>query len=237
MSIEQRESVDGSLTLFNTQYQESYHNLADGAKTETLLKHIMPPIWCQNLLERDKICILDMCFGLGYNTFWTIWKYLSLNYQGKIEIFSPEKDKALVEALLCFPYPQELMVLDGVPIQEILKSLQSKGEFEHRQWRVEVFWGDACQYVHFFQKQSFDIIYQDAFSPAKNPELWSAEYFQQISSLLKDDGVITTYSQKASVRDILKQLNLYVYEIKHQGIRNSRIISKTPLDYEFLHQK
>ncbi|WP_034583437.1 tRNA (5-methylaminomethyl-2-thiouridine)(34)-methyltransferase MnmD, partial [Helicobacter pametensis] len=223
MNIEKRLSADGSYTLFNTDYEESYHSLRDGAVQETLCKHIGPPLRCLDLFLRPKIRILDICFGLGYNSFFTIWHYLSNGYQGEIEIYSPEKDGGIFEKLLQLTYPQDIAFLDGVEIKKILLSLWKHGVYTQNQWKIECFIGDALEYLECFEIGFFDVIYQDAFSPDKNPELWSDRYFCRLFALLRENGIITTYSQKRSVRDAAERAGFAIYEIAHEGMRQSRV--------------
>lgn len=230
-------SEDGSFTLFNVEYQESYHSLRDGAVRETMQKHVLPPIQYLDLLKRPKISILDICFGLGYNSFFSVFYYLKMGYKGELEIYSPEKDCDLLPDLFKLIYPQEVSLLDGEKITDVLEGLKQKSVYAKNRWRIECFWGNALEYLNHFEEGFFDVVYQDAFSPDKNPELWSKEYFQRLTKLVKDNGIITTYSQKSSVKNILKELGFYVYELKHEEIRNSRIFVKNELISPFLIKK
>ena len=70
---EQKEIVttnDGTFTLYSKEFDECYHSTKDGALNESLNKHIIPAF---NLApKKDKITILDICYGLGYNTLSTL---------------------------------------------------------------------------------------------------------------------------------------------------------------------
>ena len=57
---------DGSVGLYNNEYDDIYHS-ADGALTEAYEKFIYP-IDFSNLLKKEKICVLDICYGIGYNS-------------------------------------------------------------------------------------------------------------------------------------------------------------------------
>ncbi len=48
------------------EFDESYHSQKDGALRESLEKHIIPAFKFSK--DRDEITILDIGFGLGYNT-------------------------------------------------------------------------------------------------------------------------------------------------------------------------
>lgn len=78
-----------------------------------------------------------------------------------------------------------------------------------------------------FEKKeaSFDIVYQDAFSPKKNPELWTLEYFSDIKRLLAKKAVITTYSKATPVRLALYELGFNLYEHPRGSVRGGTIAS------------
>ena len=62
---------DNSFTFFNEEFQEHYHSIS-GALEEANKKFIEP------LELKDGMTILDICFGLGYNTLAAIEKYKNL---------------------------------------------------------------------------------------------------------------------------------------------------------------
>lgn len=233
MSIEL--SADGSYTLFNQEYQESYHSLKDGAVKETLYKHISPAF--EYAKTQGRIRVLDICFGLGYNSFFTLKHFLSQSNANQLEIYSPEKDEALLKSLADFSYPNEIKNFGEQTIQEILKALNEKGAYLTAQYKIECFIGDAITYIEQFENDFFDIVYQDAFSPKKNPELWSEEYFALLYSKMSQNAVVTTYSQSSFVRDNAKKAGFFVYEITQEETRNSRIFSKKELNCNKLKQK
>lgn len=237
MNIRESISADGSYTLFNENYQENYHSLKDGAINETMQKHVLPPLNYLDLMSRPKIRILDICFGLGYNSFFTIYALLLRQYCGEIEIYSPEKDSEIFAKLLKMTYPREILTLDGVELKRILSILKDRGKYSQNQWKIQCYMGEALEYLKKFDFGFFDVIYQDAFSPQKNPELWNEEYFSKLFALLKDDGMVTTYSQSRQVSDIVKKTGFYVYEIQQKEVRNSRLFAKKEINLPFLVKK
>ncbi len=48
--------------------------------------------------------------------------------------------------------------------------------------------------------ETCDAIYFDPYSPETNPELWTANFFQQAHNYLKPGGTLTSYCVKSSVR-------------------------------------
>lgn len=207
---------DGSLTLYSEKFQQHYHSVKEGAFNESLKKHIIPAL--QYHKEKNTITILDICFGLGYNTLATLY-YLQKNTQDKkIAIFSPELDPDLIRNMKDFEFPVEFL-----PLQPVIQALAKNFYYEDARWKIELFVGDARHYLDILSKKNitFDIVYQDPFSSDINRSLWTQEYFQQIKNLLSDDAIITTYSIATPIRLSLYNNNLEIYE--HQPENSNKI--------------
>ncbi len=63
-------------------------------------------------------------------------------------------------------------------------------------------------------KKEYDLIFLDAFTPAKAPMLWSVQFFELLSQHLSFDGYILTYSKSARVYSAMLKNNLYIGHIK-----------------------
>lgn len=215
---------DGSLTIYNEDFDECYHSLTDGAYTETLNKHILPPLIFTELFHKANLRVLDICFGLGYNSFATISHYLNVGYRGRLEIFSPEKDAHIFDKLATFEYPKEMK---NINIDEMIRDLKNTGQISpFSNINLEVFLGDAKEYLSRFKPNSVDIIYQDPFSPHKNQELWDEEYFGILFEIASEDAMITTYSTRESIRKIAKKVGFFAYEYKTNFTRKSTLFTK-----------
>lgn len=59
---------------------------------------------------------------------------------------------------------------------------------------------------------SYDAVFLDPFSPLKSPELYSVEFFKTLKVLMKDDGMILTYTSAAPVRSALVEAGFHVGE-------------------------
>jgi len=210
---------DFSYTLFSDEYQESYHSIAPGAFSESFFKHVKPAIDYVLAQNPEVISILDICFGLGYNTLTTLCYLDQKKYMGAVEVFSPELDEKLVKELKYFPYPKELIFYS-----EVVMDISTNFRFNLDRFNITVLINDARVVVHNTQKQ-FDIIYQDAFSQKNNPSLWELEFFKDLFSLMKKDGILTTYSQSKKVRDNLKKAGFKIFE--HKFEKNSNIRAGT----------
>jgi len=205
---------DGSLTLKNPVFNECYHS-SEGAVKESLYKHVLIAF---DLVKKDEVNVLDICFGLGYNTFLSV-----LTQKRKLNIYSPEMDEKLVESLIEFDYPEEFR-----KIRHIIESLSKYKGYKDDRVRIELFIGDARDYVKTLK--NIDIVYQDAFSPKVNKSLWTYEYFEDIKSVLNNDGVITTYSVATPVRCALYKLGFNLYTHPYDTVRKGTIASFAKLN-------
>lgn len=196
---------DGSNTLFSQKYNQHFHNPDDGAINESLNKHIIPTINYHR--EKIELNILDICFGIGYNTLTTIWYLKHHNINKKVNIYSPELDGELISSLKDFEYPVEFNEL-----KEIIKILATTNKYEDENIKIELFIGDAREYIKSLPKNFFDIIYQDAFSSEVNMELWTKEYFDDLFYIANESCIMSTYSIASPVRLSMNEAGFFIYE-------------------------
>lgn len=227
-------SEDGSYTAYSKEYDEHYHSTKDGALHESLVKHVIPAFKLKQ--HQAEINILDICYGLGFNTLATLYYAKKNNITSKINIYSPELDATLVKSLTNFTYPKEFE-----EFKNIIWELSENRVYSDESWHVEIFLGDAREYVRKFAHvpersdkcpwgTKFDIVYQDAFSPSTNPILWTKEYFSDIAKSLKKEGVLTTYSISLPTRLALYENGFNIYLYSAENARKSTLASLSVLD-------
>ena len=213
---------DGTNTLFSEEFNEPYHSTKDGALHESLEKHVKPALSIHQAKKR--LIILDICFGLGYNSFTTLYYIKKNNLKTKIHILSPEFDEGLIRSLSTFDYPKEFE-----SIKQIIDEVSQKLFYEDEQFRIEILLGDARKSVPNIQEK-IDIVYQDAFSPTQNPLLWTKEFFGDIARISKEDTILTTYSTAASIRLGLYENGFLIFIHYGEMTRYSTIASRKMLD-------
>ena len=213
---------DGTHTLFSKEFNEPYHSTKDGALHESLEKHVKPTLSIHK--NRCSLTILDICFGLGYNTFSTIYYIKKYNLKTKVNILSPEFDEELIHSLSSFDYPPEFE-----NIKHIIKEVSENLFYEDEQFKIEILLGDARETVPKI-KEKVDVIYQDAFSPAHNPLLWTKEFFKDIANISKPDSILTTYSTAAAIRLGLYENGFLIFVYYGEMTRYSTIASMKMLD-------
>ncbi|RMH70551.1 MAG: TIGR01212 family radical SAM protein [Gemmatimonadetes bacterium] len=209
-------TADGSITFWSADYKEHYH-AAVGARTEALEKFIRP----SNLIDRLKkgdVRLLDVCFGLGYNSLMALDVALATN--GKeplhaLEIVALEMDKRVVQAASQALIPLET---DSFCWQTALHDLVTHGHCTvSPSASIDIRWGDARFTASQLQPHSIDIIYLDAFSTQRNSELWTVDFFRQLRNLMKADGVLITYCAAIPVRSGLLAAGFQVGETPPVG--------------------
>lgn len=215
-------SEDGSYTAYSKEYDEHYHSTKDGALYESLVKHVIPAFKAKE--NQGEIDILDICYGLGFNTLATLY-YLKKNSSTcRVNIYSPELDETLINSLKDFSYPKEFD-----EFRDIIEILHRDRIYDSEYLHVEIFIGDAREYIKKFNDK-FDIVYQDAFSPSSNPILWTKEYFKDIKKSMKIDGVLTTYSISLATRLALYDNGFNIYLNSGENFRSATVASLSELE-------
>lgn len=189
---------DNSETFFNEEYGEAYHSLT-GAMEEAEEKYIKP------LGVKDHQVILDICFGLGYNSF------AAIEHAKHLKIIALEKDQEILNHL------QNLNINNTY--NKIIKVLAKEHHYKDENYDLKLLLGPAQETIKTI-KEHFDVVFLDPFSPKKNPELWTAEFFKEIFIRMKPGAKMATYSCARSVRDNLKTVGFIVTDgpaVKRRG--------------------
>lgn len=206
-----RETNDGSKTLHSERYAQTFHS-DKGAVTESKHVFLESSEVAPNLRRGKTQSVLEVGFGTGLNFFLTA--DVALKHQANLSYV------ALEQTLLPTTLVQELGYEEYLESKEVLESYlhfrQSLNDevengnytFEFKTVRLELLIGEATTQT--FEANSFDAIYQDAFSPDANPELWSKTFFATLYNALKTNGKLTTYSVKGDVRRALQSVGFNV---------------------------
>mgnify|MGYP005690660663 FL=1 len=198
---------DGSLSLYSLSYEEGFHD-KDGALRESINKYLLPA-QLEQFSNAEKIVVLDVCMGLGYNTGCILEELLQSNI--KIEWHGLEIDEKPLNIGLKEKIFQEIW---SPKVLHFFNSLNKSGKWTEGFNEGTIHWGDARHKI--FQIQDslrFDLILLDPFSPQKCPELWSEEFIYLLTERLSKKGRLITYSTAASIRASFKRAGLNIYSI------------------------
>jgi tRNA U34 5-methylaminomethyl-2-thiouridine-forming methyltransferase MnmC len=195
---------DGSHSLINTSLQETYHSV-HGAIQESkyVFIHSGLSYWQEKNPEKS-IRILEMGFGTGLNAFLTLLEGIHLTspvYYESWEMF-----------------PVDLSVAKQLNYGDVLGSKDMFLKLHEATWEgpssitpdftLVKRKGDIQQAC--WSKESFELIYYDAFAPSKQPDLWSAEMLKKITDTLAPGGVWVTYCAKGQVKRDLRSFGRMV---------------------------
>ncbi len=167
---------------------------SSGALSESLLKHVYP----SKILEREEesIYVLDIGFGLGYNILALIDEFQKRKKKSFLKIISLENDFSYLSLLKEISFPGKTG-----EIYDLIKAIaEGTGEFNDDRLSIKIIPGDARESIKRMSGMFFDAIFHDPFSPSKNPELWSVEFFIELFRLAADHGILTTYSSAPQIR-------------------------------------
>ncbi len=205
--LKKHTTKDGSLSLYSLSYKEGFH-AKDGALRESITKYLLPA-QLEQFSNTEKIAVLDVCMGLGYNTGCILEKLLQSNI--KIEWHGLEIDKRPLNLALNEKIFQEIWSPNVLHFFNCLNKSERwiKGFNEGT-----IHWGDARQKIYEIpDSKRFDLILLDPFSPQKCPELWSEEFISLLTERLSLEGRLITYSTAASIRASFKRAGLKIYSI------------------------
>jgi tRNA U34 5-methylaminomethyl-2-thiouridine-forming methyltransferase MnmC len=205
---------DGSFTFFSEAFGEAFHS-RQGAKQEAFLKFAQATDLAEKA-KQPRISLLDVCYGLGYNTAAALETIWAINPDCSIELYGLELDESVPRAAIVPP----LIDIWSTSIQAILQALAMEHQCSTPQLTAKLLIGDARQTIQWLSQSSSqspfqnpfqaDAIFFDPFSPRRCPQLWTVEFFQQIGRCLAKTGKLATYSRSASVRSALQAAGLSI---------------------------
>ncbi len=203
--MKKRITSDGSSTLHSERYGESFHS-HKGALTESKHVFLQGTGVVERLEHRHPTHLLEVGFGTGLNFFLTA--DVALNYETDLRYTALEKDLLSADDLASLGYGTHLEHPELLERFLVWRQSLQKSEFEFAGVRLELLLGDAT--LQPLPENHFHAVYQDAFSPATNPELWSETFLDKLRKSLTSDGVLSTYCVKGEVRRRMQALGFEV---------------------------
>jgi len=193
---------DGSETFVNDELGQSYHSFT-GAVEEALKKYSEPLDVAGLAKKQDTIKILDVAYGMGYNSAMAIAIALEANPSVSVEIVGLENDPAILD---------QIGTLNPAIVgYDKFHKMDSKNlEFSYvslggGKISVKVLLGDAHDTIKELESSFFDLCFFDMFSPSVVPESWSVGLFESVFKVLKKGGKMSTYSCARLARDNMKK--------------------------------
>ncbi len=221
-------TADGSFSYHNASYDEAYHS-EHGAYAEALHKHVIASRILE--LRQPEIRILDVCFGLGYNSGVAIEKILEQNPETKIEIIGLENDPEILKLIKDLEIPESLDSYQFA--HKLLCQLNRDDHCEtrsveaiHDNIAMTVKIGDAREQIKNLESNYFDAVFFDPFSPRKCPELWDLSFITEVVRCTKPGAYISTYSSSRIAKDGFSNAGCSLEEGPKLGRRNGGVLAR-----------
>ncbi len=180
-------TADGSATIYVSNIDEHYHSVK-GALTESL--HIFRDC-AFRYHPSQNVRVLEVGLGTGLNAAvtasdttkqHTIYYAIELYPLDESEIAALagyDSYRPLLHDIHAAPWGQDFTITPHFTLHKI------PGDFT-----------DATLQL----PQGIDVCYMDAFSPEKQPEMWSREMMCRLFQCMAHGGILTTYCAKGEVR-------------------------------------
>lgn len=210
------QTEDNTQTVYSEFFEEACHNIS-GAWEETLHNYIAG---CElsDIIQKNSLHVLDVGFGIGIGLK-AMMDFLTKHPETKNHTYtSIELDEELVYWALKHTLPE---------IKLELSPGYFKGQWENLS--ITIYIGDGRKTLVENRQllPAFNAIFQDPFSPKKNPALWSVEWFTFLKEVSDPMVNMATYSSSISIRKSMVKAGWTV--LNALGFRNKRTMTKARL--------
>ena len=207
---------DGSYSIKSRLINNKVETLhtQSGAISESFKKFIAP----LKLDYNEDIAILDICAGLGYNSSAAIFDFLKHTDNTtnlKIDMVEISPETLAAGMIVPSPIAVHVIVKKAFESQLILSgfaSLNLEKTSIPENININVFIEDARLTVQSLPDNTYDAIFLDPFSQTMAPELFSCDLFREFNRLIRDDGIVTTYTSSAPVRGGFLEAGFHIGE-------------------------
>ncbi len=204
---------DGSFTFFSAEFGQTFHS-SYGARSEAIYKYVAATKLAERA-HRPRLKILDICYGLGYNSAAALAEIWRVNPACQVEIMALEINVQVPQDAVA----HGLLVQWPAPIPDWLAELAARGVIQQQRLLARLLGGDARQAIQLVRDQGFlaDAIFLDPFSPQACPQLWTVEFLAIVAACCASDGLLATYSCAAAVRSALCAAGLAIADMPAVG--------------------
>lgn len=205
------DTEDGSKTIYSEFFDENCHSTA-GAYEETLYNYIEGCEIALKLKEAATLTIYEVGFGAGLGPY-ALLKFLEENQEfasREIDFHSTELDPDFVQWVLknsSFSNAYSKMIENYIQLNDRIK-------FKIKSVNFTIWLGDARESIKNYDGKLVDCIFQDAFSPKKNPALWSVEWFRDLYKISDEKVILSTYCSSKEARGSMILAGFYIQSRK-----------------------
>ena len=237
-----RVTADGSFTFFCDQFKECFHSHY-GAYQEAQGKFVAPTQLIA-LAQQPRLQLVDICYGLGYNSAAALAQIWQVNPQCQVTLWALEVDPTVCVAAIA----HQALTAWSPRVQQSLIHLAKHHQVDSPGLKAQLLVGDARQTIQHLVQQGIQAqaMFLDPFSPPRCPQLWTMEFCTQVRRCLHPQGRLATYSCAAAVRSGLRLAGLKVGASAPVGRRSPGTIASlssralpplSPQEWEHLHTR
>ena len=193
-------TADGSHTLFVPEIEETFHSIHGAIQESTF-------IFIEQGLKKSRkksIQVLEIGFGTGLNALLTALEAAKM--QKRIHYTTLELNPVSKQYTRLLNYA-ELLENSSDLFERIHEAVWETDININPFFTLHKVRTDFTTYV---LAGMYDVVYFDAFSPEKQPEMWSDACFQKVFDHCNPEAVLTTYCAKGTVRRTLQQVGFRV---------------------------
>jgi tRNA U34 5-methylaminomethyl-2-thiouridine-forming methyltransferase MnmC len=206
MKIEIKVTQDGSSTLYLNGLDEHYHSTF-GAVQESL--HVFVGAGLGAVTAKE-VTVLEVGFGTGLNCLLTM--IAGQESRRQIHYFALEKYPLSMQVVNLLDY-SGFCPESGSQLFSLLHTAPwNRDTTMNAQFVLHKIEKDLLEIVP-AELPLADLVYFDAFSPEKQPEMWQVAIFEMLYERMKTDGVLVTYCAKGVVRRTLQSVGFQVERI------------------------
>ncbi len=214
-------TADGSYTFFSTEFNQAFHSHF-GAKQEAKYKYV-EPLQLRQKAQQPQLYLLDICYGLGYNSAAALTAIWQVNPNCQIHLLGLELDPTIPQTAIAY----NLLNSYRDPVAEYLTTLATTHQLQSDQIQAKLLIGDARQTLQQVHRSGFqaDAVFLDPFSPPTCPQLWTVEFLTLLSHCLTPNGQLATYVCSAAARTALMAAGLNIGSTPPVGRRTPGTIA------------
>ncbi|MDR2830154.1 MAG: SAM-dependent methyltransferase [Methanobrevibacter sp.] len=207
---------DGSFTLNVEVTHNKYQRMhtVKGAISESFEKFVKP------LEFKSNLNVLDICSGLGYNSAALIHDFLNrsknvFDLESSLHVDMVEISPYILAVGLLIPSPigsHNIVqrVIEDKLMEDGFLSLRLNETPIPENVYLNLFCEDVRLRVWKLPSDYYDGIFLDPFSPDLCPELFTIDFFKHLKRIIKDDGILTTYTSSIPVKSGLIEAGFHI---------------------------
>ena len=192
-----KKTLDGSHTIYLPAIDEHYHSV-NGAVQES--RHIFIDAGLK-ACKKNEIYVLEVGFGTGLNA--------------SLALLEAEQSRKKISYTAIELYPlmeNEIAQLNyseytGTAFQTIHSAKWGADVKISSHFAIRKILAD---FIVFDLQEKYDVIFFDAFSPEKQPEMWTENVFSRLYKHCNAEAILTSYCAKGKVRRAMQAAGFVV---------------------------